>query len=121
MPTALGLAIIAGVYTAAGGLAAVVYTDILQAVILLVGATFIAVITFGQFGFSWAQATAQLPEGHLSLIRPTDSEGLPWLGTLIGVPVLGFYYWGLNQYIVQRILGGRDLNNARWGAMPGVS
>ncbi|MFP4227928.1 MAG: sodium:solute symporter [Salinivenus sp.] len=113
------LALIAGVYTAAGGLAAVVYTDILQAVILLIGSMFIAVITFGQFDFSWAQATAQLPEGHLSLMQPMDSEGLPWLGTLIGVPILGFYYWGLNQYIVQRILGARDLKNARWGAILG--
>jgi len=119
VPTAVGLAVIAGVYTAAGGLAAVVYTDILQAIILLVGSSFIAVITFGQFDFSWAQATAQLPEGHLSLIRPMDSEGLPWLGTLVGVPILGFYYWGLNQYIVQRILGARNLRNARWGAMLG--
>jgi len=113
------LAVIAGVYTAAGGLAAVVYTDVLQAVILLVGSGFIAVITFAQFDFSWAQATAQLPDQHLSLMRPMDSEGLPWLGTLVGVPILGFYYWGLNQYIVQRILGARDLNNARWGAMLG--
>jgi len=113
------LAIIAGVYTAAGGLAAVVYTDVLQAIILLIGSGFIAVITFAQFDFSWAQATAQLPEGHLSLMRPMDSEGLPWLGTFIGVPILGFYYWGLNQYIVQRILGARDLNNARWGALLG--
>lgn len=119
VPTAVALAIIAGLYTAAGGLAAVVYTDILQAVILLFGSTFIAVVTFGQFDFSWAQATTQLPEGHLSLIRPMDSEGLPWLGTLVGVPILGFYYWGLNQYIVQRILGARDLNHARWGAMLG--
>ena len=113
------LALIAGIYTAAGGLAAVVYTDILQAVILLVGSVFIAGITFSEFNFSWAQATAQLPEGHLSLMRPMGSEGLPWLGTLVGVPILGFYYWGLNQYIVQRILGGRNLQNARWGAMLG--
>ena len=113
------LALIAGIYTAAGGLAAVVYTDILQAIILLIGSTFIAFITFEQFDFSWAKATAQLPDEHLSLMRPMDSEGLPWLGTLVGVPILGFYYWGLNQYIVQRILGARDLKNARWGAILG--
>ncbi|NBC19305.1 MAG: sodium/solute symporter [Bacteroidetes bacterium] len=117
--TAFVLALIAGLYTAAGGLAAVVYTDILQAVILIIGSTMIAWITFGQFDFSWAQATAQLPEGHLSLIRPMDDPALPWLGTLIGVPILGLYYWGLNQYIVQRILGAKDLKHARWGAMLG--
>jgi SSS family solute:Na+ symporter len=117
--TCFGLALVAGLYTAAGGLAAVVYTDVLQAIILIFGSSLIAFITFGQFDFSWAQATANLPDGHLSLIRPIGSDGLPWLGTLIGVPVLGFYYWGLNQYIIQRVLGARDLDNARWGAVLG--
>ena len=117
--TAFALALVAGLYTAAGGLAAVVYTDVLQAIILIFGSTLIAFITFEQFDFSWAQATAQLPEGHLSLIRPLGDEGLPWLGTLIGVPILGFYYWGLNQYIIQRVLGAKDLDNARWGAVLG--
>lgn len=119
--TAFTLAVVAGLYTAVGGLAAVVYTDVLQAIILIFGSTLIAIITFGQFDYSWAQATAQLPDGHLSLIRPMDSPGLPWLGTLISVPVLGFYYWGLNQYIIQRVLGAKDLDNARWGAMLGTA
>ena len=119
--TAFGLALVAGLYTAAGGLAAVVYTDVIQAVILFIGSCIIALLTFAQFDFSWAQATAALPDGHLSMIHPVDDpEGrLPWLGTLIGVPVLGFYYWGLNQYIVQRILGAKDLKQARWGALLG--
>ena len=119
--TAFGLALVAGLYTAAGGLAAVVYTDVIQAVILFVGSCVIAFLTFQQFDFSWEAATAALPEGHLSKIHPIDNpEGrLPWLGTLIGVPVLGFYYWGLNQYIVQRVLGAKDLQNARWGALLG--
>ena len=121
---AVVLAVIAGVYTAAGGLGAVVYTDILQAIVLLIGSTAIAIITFAQFDFSWSAATAAMPDGHLSLFHPIGEEvngrdRLPWLGTLIGVPVLGFYYWGLNQYIVQRILGARDLDQARWGAMLG--
>ena len=117
--TAFTLALVAGLYTAAGGLAAVVYTDVLQALILIFGSTLIAFITFGQFDYSWAQATASLPDGHLSLIRPLDSEGLPWLGTLVGVPILGFYYWGLNQYIIQRVLGAKDLDHARCGAVLG--
>jgi len=113
------LALIAGIYTAAGGLSAVVYTDILQAIILIAGSLMITYYTFAEFDFSWAQATAALPENHLSLIRPMDDESLPWLGTLLGVPILGFYYWGLNQYIVQRILGAKNLKHARWGAMLG--
>jgi len=113
--TAVGLALIAGIYTAAGGLKAVVYTDVLQAIVLLIGSAVITVLVFGEYDYSWSRATAELGEQHLSLILPLDSDVLPWLGTLIGVPVLGFYYWSMNQYIVQRVLGARDLTHARWG------
>ncbi|NBB82979.1 MAG: sodium/solute symporter [Alphaproteobacteria bacterium] len=113
--TAAVLALIAGVYTAAGGLKAVVYTDVLQAVVLLVGSTTITVLVFAEYDFSWAAATAELGEQHLSLILPADSDVLPWTGLLVGVPILGFYYWSMNQYIVQRVLGARDVSHARWG------
>ncbi|MBU0726239.1 MAG: sodium:solute symporter [Alphaproteobacteria bacterium] len=114
-PTCLGLALFAGLYTVAGGLRAVVYTDVIQAVVLLGGATALTLIIFADTGWSWQAATGALPEGHLSLIRPLDDPHLPWLGTLIGVPILGFYYWSTNQYIVQRVLAARSLDHARWG------
>lgn len=117
--TILALGIFAGLYTAAGGLKAVVYTDVLQAVILMFGSSMIAYLMFAEFDFSWSAAIASVPDGNLSMIRPIDDSALPWLGTLIGVPILGFYYWGTNQYIVQRILGARDIKNARWGALLG--
>ncbi len=117
--TILALGIFAGLYTAAGGLKAVVYTDVLQAVILLSGSTVLTWLMFSNFDFSWSAFTSTVSDDHLSMIRPLDDEALPWLGTLIGVPVLGFYYWATNQYIVQRVLGSRDIKNARWGAMLG--
>lgn len=113
----IALAVIAGLYTAAGGLAAVVYTDVLQAIILIIGTASIAIATFSQFGFSWTEATQALPEGHLSIIQPPSDPVLPWPGLILGVPLLGFYYWILNQYIVQRVLGAKDVQHARWGAM----
>jgi len=117
--TVLALGIFAGLYTAAGGLKAVVYTDVLQAVILIFGSSMIAYLMFAEFDFSWSAAIASVPDGNLSVIRPIDDSALPWLGTLIGVPILGFYYWGTNQYIVQRVLGAKDIKNARWGALLG--
>ncbi|WP_199222849.1 sodium:solute symporter [Rhodohalobacter mucosus] len=117
--TILGLGIFAGLYTAAGGLKAVVYTDVLQAVILLTGSTILTVLMFSNFDFSWEAFRSTVSDDHMSMIRPLDDEALPWLGTLIGVPILGFYYWATNQYIVQRVLGARDIKNARWGAMLG--
>jgi SSS family solute:Na+ symporter len=114
--TCFALALIAGLYTAAGGLAAVVYTDVIQTVVLIIGSAILTFIVFGEYGYSWAEATSQMPEGHLSLIRPLGDDSLPWLGTLIGVPVLGFWYWATNQYITQRILGAKTLRDAQWGA-----
>jgi len=58
---------------------------------------------------------ATAPEGHFSVVRPLDDEGLPWPGLLMGVPFLGFWYWSTNQYIIQRALGAKGLDHARWG------
>ncbi|WP_341702542.1 sodium:solute symporter [Ferrovibrio sp.] len=117
LPACIGLALFAGIYTAAGGLRGVVYTDVLQAIVLIVGCTAITWEVFAQFDFSWTAALAAVPADHLSLIRPADDPALPWTGVLIGLPILGFYYWGTNQYIMQRALGARSVDHARWGAM----
>lgn len=100
-----GLALFAGLYMAAGGLRAVVYTDVLQAVVLLVGAAVMSFVVFGQFEHDWGRLVE--PE-RLSLLRPMDDPVLPWLGTLVGLPVLGFYYWIMNQYVAQRLLGAQS-------------
>lgn len=115
--TSLVLALIAGVYTASGGLKAVVYTDAIQAVILIVGCSVMTWILFGQLDYSWDKVVASVPDGHFSVVQPIDHEGLPWPGLLMGVPILGFWYWSTNQYIVQRVLGGRNIRHARWGVI----
>ncbi len=113
----LVLALVAGVYTAFGGLRAVVYTDAIQAVILIVGCTVLTYMLYERLDFSWDKVLASVPEGHFSVVRPLSDETLPWPGLLLGVPFLGFWYWSTNQYIVQRILGGRNVRHARWGVL----
>ena len=116
----VGLGIFAGLYTAAGGLKAVVYTDLLQAIVLIFGTTLMTIIMFGQLDYSWANVQAAVPdEGHLSMVRPIGNDMLPWPGLIVGVPLLGFWYWVTNQYIVQRVLGAKDLKNAQYGAILG--
>ncbi len=115
----LGLGLFAGLYTAAGGLKAVVYTDVLQAIVLIFGSTLMTIIMFGELGYSWDAVVAAAPAGHLSMVRPLDDPQLPWLGIIMGVSMLGFWYWVTNQYIVQRVLGAKDLRHAQWGAMLG--
>ena len=118
--TCAALAVFAGLYTAAGGLRAVVYTDVVQTVVLILGCTALTIIVFSEYGYSWAQARAAIPADHLSLIRPIDDDTLPWLGTLIGLPVVGFWYWAANQYITQRVLGAASVADAQWGANLGA-
>lgn len=116
-PTCAAIALFAGLYTAAGGLRAVAYTDVVQSVVLLLGSALLFVLVWGQFDYSWeAVRTAVEPE-KLSLIRPADDPSLPWTGTLLGLPILGFYYWTMNQYVSQRLLGARDLTAAARGSL----
>nr|VFJ44701.1 MAG: solute:Na+ symporter, SSS family [Candidatus Kentron sp. DK]VFJ44875.1 MAG: solute:Na+ symporter, SSS family [Candidatus Kentron sp. DK] len=112
----LVLAALAGLYTVAGGLAAVVYTDAIQAVLLLTGATLITFLAFREAG-SWSAVTTITPPEMLSLIRPMDDPIMPWPGLITGVFLLGFYFWTNNQFMVQRVLGAKDLDHARRGAL----
>lgn len=110
------IAILAGLYTAAGGLRAVAYTDVLQSVVLLTGSLLLTWLVFAELNFDLGRIVEGLGEERLSLLRPIDDPHLPWLGTVIGLPVLGFYYWTMNQYVAQRILGARDVTAATQGA-----
>ena len=116
-PVVIGLGLFAGLYTVVGGLRAVMITDALQALVLIAGSSVIAFMVFKQFDFSWAAATAGLPDGHLSLVRPANDPSMPWTGLLVGVPILGLYYWSMNHYISQRFFAARSEDHARWGAI----
>jgi SSS family solute:Na+ symporter len=106
----------AGLYTIIGGLRSVIYTEAVQAVVLLLSATVISVSAFEHAG-GWHTVMRQLPPRSLSLILPANDPHVPWPGLLLGIPLLGFYYWCTNQSIVQRMLSARDTDQARWGAL----
>lgn len=110
------LALIAGAYTVVGGLKAVVYTDAIQAVLLIFGAILITAIAFFKVG-SWENAMSATTPEMMSLIKPASDDFLPWPGLVFGVPLLGFYFWCTNQFMVQRVLGAKDINHARWGSL----
>jgi SSS family solute:Na+ symporter len=110
------LALFVGVYTLAGGLAAVIYTDFIQTVFLVIGAVVVTAVAFSRVG-GWEGMTAGLSAEHLSLIRPSDDAALPWPGLLFGVPILGFYFWCTNQFMAQRVLSAKNLNHGRGGLL----
>ena len=112
----VGLALSAGVYTVLGGLRAVIYTETLQAIILGGAAVVIAWFAFDKAG-GWDHVMASVDPEKLSLVRPADDPHLPWTGLVLGVPLLGFYFWCTNQFMVQRVLSAKDENHGRWGAL----
>jgi solute:Na+ symporter, SSS family len=106
----------AGLYTVLGGLRAVIYTEAVQAIVLLAGALLISVGAFHRAG-GWHAVMDTVDPAFTSLIRPVHDPGVPWPGLLVGIPLLGFYYWCTNQSIVQRMLSAKNIEHARWGAL----
>ncbi len=108
------LATVAAIYTALGGLSAVMVTDVIQVVLLLTGAIVISISGYIAVG-GWSEIAAQVPADKLSLIRPADDPAVPWPGLVSGVLLIGFYFWCTNQFMVQRVLSARSLRDARLG------
>ncbi len=113
-----GIGIFTAFYTAIGGLSAVVYTDVLQTVILIFGAALLTVIGLARVG-GWSQLSASAPEGFLSMVKPIDHPDYPITGFLFGNLFVGIFYWCMDQAIVQRALGARSLDHGRKGAIFG--
>jgi len=117
----IGLSFIAGIYTAFGGLKAVVYTDAIQSIILLIGGISLTAILFSQPELNWSLEALvnSAPPGHFSIYRPADDDVLPWTSLLYAVPMLQFWYFTTNQIIAQRVLGAKNIQHARWGIVLG--
>jgi SSS family solute:Na+ symporter len=131
------LGVLTGIYTMIGGLLAVVWTESIQTVLLLIGAVCITVVGYHYVG-GWEQLKATLATcphplaaatdpkiacnwstgNFLSILRgPSDPSKQSWLGILLGYPVIGIWYWCCDQTIVQRVLAAKDDKNARLGPL----
>ena len=124
---AIGLVVLTALYTVIGGMKSVLYTAILQTPIMLLGSIIILVLGLKAVG-GWnqvLQACSLQPvneygDSMINLIRSNSDASFPWLGVLIGSSVIGFWYWCTDQYIVQRVLSGKDETQARRGAIFGA-
>ncbi|MCA9075982.1 MAG: sodium/solute symporter [Planctomycetaceae bacterium] len=114
----IALAVVSASYTIFGGLKAVVWTDVIQSCLLLAAGLVVAFITFQRIG-GWGAMMA-IDEGaggadKMSLYLPMDHPDLPWTGAFTGLMAMHFFYWGTNQFIVQRALGARSDSEGRIG------
>lgn len=113
------LALISAGYTIFGGLKAVIWTDFMQSMLLLVAGIAVAWLTFSELG-GWAKmmefdAAEEAAKQRMHIYQPPNHPQLPWTGVLTGLFAMHCFYWGTNQFIVQRALGARSDTDAKLG------
>ncbi len=114
--SAFALIIATGIYTVAGGLAAVIYTEVIQTVILVLGAFVLMFIGLSEVG-GWSGLRAAVPPDFFHMMKPADHADFPWTGIFFGAPLLGIWYWCTDQVIVQRVLSAKDISHAKRGTV----
>jgi SSS family solute:Na+ symporter len=129
--------VVAAIYVFAGGLKACAWADLIQGAALIVGGAVVMVLAFqaldrpGDFegidvaavneslgvgdGASFGEKFGVLKQESMHMVLPRSSSFLPWTALLLGLWIPNFYYWGLNQYIMQRTLGARSLAEGQKG------
>jgi SSS family solute:Na+ symporter len=116
MKAALILVVVTGIYTIAGGLSAVIYTEVVQTLVLLTGAIALTVIGLDKVG-GFAGLRAAVPANYFHMIKPMSDPEFPWTGIFLGAPILGIWYWCTDQVIVQRVLSAKDEGHAKAGTI----
>jgi SSS family solute:Na+ symporter len=131
--------IVAAVYVMAGGLKACAWADLIQGSALIVGGAVIMILAFmaldrpGDFeGINQAAVESSLGVGQdatfvekftalkkqkMHMVLPKTSDFLPWTALLLGIWIPNFYYWGLNQFIMQRTFGASSLAHGQKGVV----
>jgi SSS family solute:Na+ symporter len=133
----VAVVVLTGLYTIAGGMRGVAYTEAVQTIILVVGSVLLTAFGLARLG-GWDEFRAALPSDMFNLWKPLVPAGMegtwapvkdpgriawyfngnyPWLGMLFCAPIIGLWYWTTDQYIVQRALGAPNEQQARRGAI----
>lgn len=124
---AIALVVITAVYTVIGGMESVLKTSVLQTPILLIGSLVILYLGLKELG-GWgvmmdtcsAQSVNEYGDTMTTLMRDSHDKAFPWYGALFGSAIIGFWYWCTDQFIVQRVLSGKDQKQARRGTIFGA-
>uniref|UniRef100_A0A8C1Z769 Sodium/myo-inositol cotransporter 2 n=1 Tax=Cyprinus carpio TaxID=7962 RepID=A0A8C1Z769_CYPCA len=124
---------ITALYTIAGGLAAVIYTDAVQTIIMVIGALILMGFSFAEVGGFQAvldkypqaipsirvpNTTCGIPrEDAFHIFRHPVTSDLPWPGVILGMSIPSMWYWCSDQVIVQRSLASKNIVHAKGGSL----
>jgi len=110
-------ALITASYTIPGGLSSVINTELIQSIILVIGSAILTILCVRGGGLEHIQQLLMSGDIGMKLIRPLNDPSAPWLGLIVGMPILGLYFWGNNQTMVQRVLSAKTIDEGRKGML----
>lgn len=110
-------ALIAALITIPGGLSSAINAELIQAVVLILGSIVLTILCANAGGAEYLREVIANGDIVTKLVRPMDDLSVPWLGMIVGIPILGFYFWGNNQTLVQRVLAAKNVDEGRKGVL----
>ncbi|MCR4416782.1 MAG: sodium/solute symporter [Ignavibacteria bacterium] len=114
------LVLITGLYSVIGGSSAVIKTQYFQGLILMIGAFILSIAGFNAVG-GFEGLTSKVPDDFFNMFKSATDPDYPWTGIIFGAPIIAFWYWCTDQYIVQRLLSARSIDQARKGSLLAAS
>ncbi len=114
--SAIVMVLLTGLYTIAGGMYSVMYTQIFQTIVIIIGSLLLTLFGLKEVGGLTGLAS-KLPADFFNLMKPMSDPDFPWTGIIFGAPILAVWYWCTDQYIVQRVLSAKSIQDARRGTL----
>jgi len=117
---AISVVVLTGIYTILGGMKAVVYTEAIQAVVLLIGAATLTYMGLNAVG-GWEGLKETVTPEYMDMWRPNSDPDYPWFPLILTSSIVGIWYWCTDQVIVQRVLTAKNIKEARRGTIFGAA
>lgn len=114
--SAIAIVLLTGLYTLIGGAKAVIRTNVFQSIMLIFGALTLTILGLSEIG-GISALTNNLSNEYFTMFKPMSDPDFPWTGILFGAPIIAFWYWCTDQYIIQRLFSAKSLNDARRGSL----
>jgi len=114
--SASAIVLITGIYTLVGGFSAVVRTQVFQGIFFFITAFVFTIFGLNEVGGIFG-LMEKLPADYFQMFKPIDDPEFPWTGIIFGAPIIAFWYWCADNYILQRIIAAKSIENARSGTL----
>ncbi len=114
--SASAIVLITGIYTLVGGFTAVVKTQVFQGIFFFLSAIVFTLLGLTEVG-GFSGLTDKLPSEYFQMFKPITDPAFPWTGIIFGAPIIAFWYWCADNYIVQRVIGAKSIEEARSGTL----